>query len=679
MYKPSFAVTAAAVLTTFLALPACQQTEQADPSAPPPPTYRGPDFLQGTIGSLASVQGYRPVLVSGYGLVAGLENTGAADAPPALRQWAIDEASKREFGRAGTPFHHLRPEEVVASEQTAIVLIEGIIPPGSPRGTRFDLMVSALPSTQTTSIRGGTLYTADLSVGGRNSLPTAVNAFAYGRGAIFSSPYAADEVDPADLDVDAASDGDAEAGADGDGEVALNGEADVDAEGNLDEAFVEGVELDISNEENPNVGRVLAGGVTTVDMPLQLVTTRPSYLLTRQIADRINGAYPPGPEDDRPIAEPQNDTVIRLNITEQFKDDPREMLEIITHLHMNPQQDHARRRARQLTELLADEENAEHFNSVVYSWKGMGRPILEYLRELYEHSEPRIRLAALTAGTYLRDTRAATPLIELVESNPAEEAEEAAALLGELLRHRPDFSRVGEFLRQNLDHDDPHVRLEAYGALAAVEHPSVQRFGFERKLELAHAQSSRPMVHLARRGVPRVIVFGTRVELAQPLFFSAWDNRFMLRADSDDEEISVFYQPRGRPVIRTSVPNNLVHLVGAMAYRPEPDAEAVGLDMSYAEIAYILQRLQDEGLLDAPLVLEETDLTRRIVDSRATEGSQNIRPETGGREPIPGMDEDLAPALLVDPAEAPDADSDAEPAPDTAPPAEDAPPAQFER
>ena len=45
---------------------------------------------------------------------------------------------------------------------TAVVVVEGLIPPGATEGTRFDLRVFAHPMTSTTSLEGGRLYTTCL-------------------------------------------------------------------------------------------------------------------------------------------------------------------------------------------------------------------------------------------------------------------------------------------------------------------------------------------------------------------------------------------------------------------------------------------------------------------------------------------------------------------------------------
>ncbi|MDH3583173.1 MAG: flagellar basal body P-ring protein FlgI, partial [Phycisphaerae bacterium] len=173
----------------------------ARPAPPPPPTYRGPAFLHGTIGSVASLRGYLPVLVSGYGLVAGLDDTGSIDCPPALRGWLLNEMAKRGFGRESLGFGQLTPEQVLASRSTAVVLVQGIIPPGAPADQRIDILVTALPQTQTTSLEGGVLYTTDLRVEGANVNRPSFGAIARARGPIFLDPAARpDTADPAILD-----------------------------------------------------------------------------------------------------------------------------------------------------------------------------------------------------------------------------------------------------------------------------------------------------------------------------------------------------------------------------------------------------------------------------------------------------------------------------------------------
>ena len=60
---------------------------------------------------------------------------------------------------------HLTPEKMLDSEDTAIVVVEGVIPPGAIEASDFDVRVFVLPGSTTSSLEGGRLYTADLRPG----------------------------------------------------------------------------------------------------------------------------------------------------------------------------------------------------------------------------------------------------------------------------------------------------------------------------------------------------------------------------------------------------------------------------------------------------------------------------------------------------------------------------------
>ena len=81
------------------------------------------------------------------------------------------------------------PEQVLASGTAAVVAIEGFIPPGAVRGTRFDVLVSSLPQTDTTSLEGGMLWTADLAQDGTNPENRFSRKLAAASGRIYLNPF----------------------------------------------------------------------------------------------------------------------------------------------------------------------------------------------------------------------------------------------------------------------------------------------------------------------------------------------------------------------------------------------------------------------------------------------------------------------------------------------------------
>jgi flagellar basal body P-ring protein FlgI len=94
--------------------------------------------------------------VRGYALVGGLNGTGSSECPEAVRAYLEKYILQHFAGRK------VNINELIASPDTAVVIVEGVIPPAAAKGQRFDVRVTALPSTQTTSLEGGWLYSADL-------------------------------------------------------------------------------------------------------------------------------------------------------------------------------------------------------------------------------------------------------------------------------------------------------------------------------------------------------------------------------------------------------------------------------------------------------------------------------------------------------------------------------------
>jgi len=118
--------------------------------------------LDTTVGQLTRFAPAVSIPVRGYGIVAGLWGTGSSECPPALRQ----QLEKYIWQR----MPNAKPGEVsrfIESPDTAVVEIIGVIPPLASAGDRFDIQIKPIAQTQTTSLRGGVLYTAELKEMGR--------------------------------------------------------------------------------------------------------------------------------------------------------------------------------------------------------------------------------------------------------------------------------------------------------------------------------------------------------------------------------------------------------------------------------------------------------------------------------------------------------------------------------
>lgn len=559
-----------------------EKTVESRPAPPPPPTYSGPAFLRTTVGSQVSVVGYQPVLVSGFGLVVNLQGTGSPDCPPQLRQMMINEMSRGGFGKESLGFGHMPPEQVLNSNNTAVVIVEGVIPPGATANTRFDVMVKALPGTQTTSLEGGTLYTTQLSINGALMDRPSSRTLAKARGPIFTNPFA---------------------------RLKAPGE----------------------RTDDSRIGRVLSGATLGEDMPLILRLNQPSYAASRRITDRINARFPRATADKDPMANAQSPQSIRLKVLKRYQQNSRHMIELILHLYLNPTDQFAQQMSGNLAEMLTEPGNAEYTHRVALAWIGMGRTILPRLRQWYEHENANVRLAALEAGSELGDIRAADVLYETARTGRPGEREKATRWLGQLMRIHPRNTRMIRFARTLLDHEDALVAMEACRALADIGDASVNIRRFNDKLELVIVRCDRRMVHITREGDPRITLFNPMLGFQPGLFFSCWDNRLMLKEGQDTAAMDVYYRPLDGRGQQQKIAPALANLLYLLAHRPTEDQPGPGFNLSYNRIVEVLARLHQGGIVNAPLVMESSDLDR-IIETARQQQDDAQRPETNDTE-----------------------------------------------
>ena len=136
----------------------CDMVERADPENTASSLERRnfeidvQPIMRGTVASEAVVTGDTPTIVRGYGLVVGLEGTGSRDMPAPVRASMLQEMARRGVGNPATGFGDVTPERLLDSDDTAIVIVEGVIPSGGVKGGSFDLRVYAAPGTSTTSL-----------------------------------------------------------------------------------------------------------------------------------------------------------------------------------------------------------------------------------------------------------------------------------------------------------------------------------------------------------------------------------------------------------------------------------------------------------------------------------------------------------------------------------------------
>ncbi len=560
--------------------------DQPTPSTPPP-VYTGPPFLRGTVGSMTRLRGAHTQLVSGFGLVVNLPGTGSSEVPAYLRQWMLNQMRKRGVGSARLGTQWMTPEQVLASPNTAVVMTQGLIPPGAVKGTRFDVMVSALPQTQTTSLEGGQLWTVDLSLQGADPSMRFSQKLASARGPLFLDPLARSE---------------------------------------------EG----LSAEPLERRAVVLSGGVATAERKLELVLNQASWQRSRMIADRINERFPKAPSDRRDTAVPINDSLIELNIPARFNHDTMDLLGLIRHLYTQRGPRFEPQQAQRLADLLAGD--GRHARSVVLAWQAMGKTVLPVIRPYYDHPQMDVCLAALEAGARLEDEMTTDPLNTIAKQPDPALRRRAAQVLARL----PRSLRAARTLHTLLDDPDTAVRIQAYESLATIRDPILQRVAIgereEFKFVLDIVPAMKPLIYIAQTGLPRVVVFNPDATFNTPFVARMWDNRLMIRASGPRAAMTVFYQPQGQIEGRTFEITPLVRdLVLFLAHRPTQSAPDDGLDLSFSQVTDVLHQLSRQDLVGAELEVQLNPLAAAIAKASKIDTSRP-RPATAGRTVPPSPD-----------------------------------------
>lgn len=578
----------------------------AAPGVAPVPTYTGPAYLRGTIGSLVRLRSGTevPLLVNGYGIVVNLNGTGSTSAPPALRQALINQMKKYGLGSANMKTLHLSPERVLADPNTAVVRIDGLIPPGASPGMRFDVLVTAIDS-QTTSLAGGTLWTSTLGILGAEQPFRFINEQATAYGPIYDNPYH-DRLD--------------------------SGEP---------------------SEFGRQQAMIVAGGKVKASRDLELVLNQSSYTRSRAIADRINERL--GMANDRvPLAKPLTDQLVKINVPPRYQANPGELVDLLMHLYLQTGPGFEQDQARRLAEVLREQPDAAE--SVGLAWRALGRPIVQVLREYYNDPLPVMRLTALEAGAWLDDERASQSLSELAKDpDPAIRARVAEALV--LL---PRSVKGARTLKDLLDDQDTAVRIAAYESLAAINDRLItsgrvivtDEPGTGIKYVIDTVPAEHPLVYVTQVGVPRIAVFSPDLGFEAPLLARMWDNRLMLSMDPGQDHLNIFYQPPFRPDVQSpssvklkAVPNlkTLVYLLG---HKPTPEQPNEGLGLTYSQAVDVVYQLCRQRHIKAPIEVVVSPLAGQIAEfDRAN--TPVIRPETepdavedGGlsrADPTPGV------------------------------------------
>lgn len=506
-----------------------------------------------TIGALTYYDGMGPMRVRGYGLVVGLGKNGSSDCPRPIYDRLVQSLYKHHrFTSSVVGVRNITPEQLIADPDTAVVLVQGEIPAAAVAGTRFDVGVMALPGTQTKSLRGGRLFTADLEVfrevGPSASISGQILALA--AGPVFLNPFA---------------------------------------------------EGDAATKANPLEGIVVGGGIAVKDRRVRLVLTQPSYPKARQIQDRINAQFS-GPTK---VADALSPSFIQLRVPQEYHDDTGHFLSLVRSLYLTRDPAFEGARAAALAEEIIH-PTAAHA-PISQCFEGLGRAALPKLNELYVHSKDYVSFHAAVAGMRLGDHVACDCLAMHAAKVDGEFRYPAIRALSEAR----GMGAAAVALRKLLHDSDPRVQIAAYEALVKRNDPTIESVPIAGdNFVLDHIpEASSNFIYVKRTGSRRIALFGDELQCSPPVLYRAPDGCVTLNAATGEEELTILRSvvasgSMSPPITAPRSLPPLIRLLGSEAVIAS-GGTVTGLGLDYGAVVRALYYLCQDRAVNAKFILEQ--------------------------------------------------------------------------
>ena len=463
------------LLSDFLALSMVVLLGCAPTEVVPPPEPANPNA---TIGSVTRYIATEAVPVQGIGIVAGLMGTGSSECPPNIRR-QLEKYIWQQVPEGGS----VNPRSLIDSQDTAVVEIFGVIPAYATTAELFDVQLRPLSSTQTTSLDGGFLYTAQLK---EMSRLTTVEQFTR-----FSKTLAT-------------------------------------AEGPV---FT--LEEKSSDQKN---WYVLGGGRALQNGFVKIILDSPDFVTANTIRNRINERF--GPKTAVPVSTAE----IRVVFPARYLEQKQRFLRMVESLLLGDSPQIRNTYVRSLIEQLLSKENPENAEIAL---EGVGKPALDELAPLLEHSDTDIRFHTARCMLHIGDNRPLGYLRNLINTRNQPYRIEAVKAVGLNANYRDALS----ILTPVLDDKDVPVRLQAYTMLVRLNSPAITRkVVADGAFFVDNVVCSGPkLIYVFRSIVPRIVVFGAPVYCSDNLFIQSDDGSITLNAQAQDQYVSVSRKHPNRP------------------------------------------------------------------------------------------------------------------------------------
>lgn len=535
---------------------------------------QSPDELAGDskvklVGDMAVPYGEFPVKVEAVGLVSKLPGTGSDPIPSVYRAALLSDMKARNVAR---------PNEVLASKNTALVIIMGVLRPGIQKGDTFDVEVRTPSRDETTSLRGGWLMEARLKE------LAVLNDSQLHEGRVWGLAEGAVLVDPS-------------AGAEKDRAQACR-------------------------------GRVLGGGRATRSRSLGLVL-KPEHqnvfnasLVASAINKRFHATTGGNIEDG--VAKAHTDQYVELAVHPRYKDNVQRYMQVVRSIALREtpaeRLEHLALLERQLLDPITAGRAARQLEAI-------GRDGVDVLGKGIASPDAEVRFYSAEALAYLDRSEAAKPLGQAALEQPAFRVFALTALSA-----MNDYAAY-EQLCSLLNVPSAETRYGAFRALWAMNPADRMVRGETLGDEFSYhvlATTSTPMIHVTRSTRPEVVLFGEDQRFGVPLMLEAGP-RIRVNGERDDQ-ISVSKFAIGEPDQKRIVSNKVDDVIRAI----------VDLGGTYPDVVQALQQAKTNGVLASRFEVDSLPDAGRKFERVADENhqSEEVEPTRTGwltGNPLPSL------------------------------------------
>jgi len=429
------------------------------------------------VGEFAVPFGLYPVRVEAVGLVTGLNGTGSDPAPSPQRAALLDEMQVRGV---------TEPNSILASGNTSLVLIKGVLRAGIQKGDTFDVEVRVPGQSETTSLRGGYLLETRLT-------EMAVLGNQVHEGKLLAKAEGPVLVDP------------------------------------------------LADPKTDRVltcrGRILGGGIALKSRSLGLVLKpeHQSVVNSSRIANAVDRRFHSFQNGIKVgVAKAKTEEYIELTVHPRYKDNIERYVRVVRSVAISESASERMERIgsleRQLHEPAAAAEAALQLEAI-------GLDGVAVLVKALESKDPEVRFYSAEALAYLDRHEASAPLGEIAREQPAFRVFALTALSS-----MQDFGAY-EQLRDMLSSQSAETRYGAFRALWTMNKKDALVAGDNLSDQFKYHVldvSGPPMIHVTHNRLPEIVLFGKEQNFLAPMSVNAGNQIMVNTTNSQEITVSKF-------------------------------------------------------------------------------------------------------------------------------------------